>query len=198
MANEQERNDSFETAESKEESLDLSIRSSPRRISPRPSSQLLRNLSMKEQHVVSRSYKHFLNSVAKAEVKIENPIDVLKSLWYVIDGFGNMSNEEKKKVLIAAIEDIAAGQDGILNTADDIIPNHVLRGIEIMIECDMITSTIDLICETTHIKTGITFSMYVFQIVSGILCCSCCRKRTKSSQQSEREPLLYKIAEIAS
>lgn len=140
-------------------------------------SVIQKSFTITEKRLVTRVYKHFIEKVSNERIKLENPLDVLKSLWHIVDKLGHLSNNDKKKVIILLIEDVAAGKDGILDTDDDIIPSNIVKLMIMMIECDMITSTIDLICEVTQIKTSVTMSMYVFQLLSYFCFCKCCRSR---------------------
>lgn len=181
--------DSFESAKSTS-TTSLVVETSEDSLLELRRSLVKKSFTTTEKRLVTRVYKHFLEKVAHEKIKLENPIDVLRSLWYIVDGFGNLSKDDKKKIVILLIEDIAAGKDGILDTEDDIIPYHILKPIIRMIECDLITSTIDLICEATHMKTGVTMSMYVFQLLSYFIFCRCFRRHKSTS--SINQPLLRK------
>lgn len=138
---------------------------------------------MEAERLPSRVYSNLLHHVSKVDVKIDNALDVVKSVWYVIDGFGSLSLDEKKKVAIQTLEDIAAGDDGVLDTDDDIIPGHVLKGIKLLIECNLVIDMIDLLCEVTQSKQLVSWSMQVCRIMSYVLCCcSCKRKKEKPPQ----------------
>lgn len=136
---------------------------------------------LEDLRVPSRVYKNFLHHVSREDVKVENAMDVIKSLWYVVDGFGEMNTEEKKKVVILALEDLASGKDGVLNTDDDIIPPHILKGITLLIECNLVMDMIDLIYEVTQAKQCMSWSMYVCRILSYLTCCCPCGGRKKES-----------------
>lgn len=159
---------------------------------------------MDEITVSSRVYKNFVCHVSQKNVTVDNAMDVIKSLWYVVDGFGVLSIDQKKQIAIQTLEDIASGKDGILNTADDIIPSHILKAIVMLIECNLVIDLIDLLCEVTQSKTCMSWTMYVCRVMSYITCCPCRRKeKTKTlnykskslpntlrRQETQKEPLL--------
>ena len=137
-------------------------------------------MEMDESRVPSRVYKNFVFHVSQEDVVVENAMDVVKSLWHVVDDFGALNAEQKKKIVIQTLEDIASGKDGILNTADDIIPPHILKGIVMLIECNLVIDLLDLICEVTQSKNCISWSMYICRAMSYVTCCCpCMRKKPK-------------------
>lgn len=125
---------------------------------------------MESIHV--RVYKSFITHITKNNIELNNGVDVIKSLVYVTDGFIKLTKEEKKQIIIETLEDITAGEDGILNTDDDLLSQSVLEGLELLIKSDMIISTIDLVFETMHAKLGLTIGYYLYNILSRIFCCS--------------------------
>lgn len=143
----------------------------------------IETLTHPNKYILQRVYNNLLLEISKDDVKIDNTLDIIKSLWFIVNGFINLTQDEKKTIVIHTLNDIAAGKDGILNTEDDIIEPHILYGLNMLIKCDMITSTIDLICEVSQIKTTCTYSMYIYKFFSYILCCGC--KRTKLPREKE-------------
>lgn len=133
---------------------------------------------MESIHV--RVYKNFINHITKNNIELNNGVDVIKSLVYVTDGFIKLTKEEKKQIIIKTLEDITAGEDGILNTEDDLLSPSVLEGLELLIKSDMIVSTIDLVFEAMHAKIGVTIGYYIYTILSRIFCC-CSRKKKENT-----------------
>ena len=138
------------------------------------------------QPVYRRVYQNFANHVAKKDVVMNDAFDALRSLVYIVDGFGSLSGEENKSIVIQTLEDITAGRDGVLYTEDDLLPRHVLEGLKLLIETNMISATIDLICEATHAKIGFSITWYLCKFTS-FLFCGCCKRRKKD------QPLLQNI-----
>jgi hypothetical protein len=119
------------------------------------------------ESVYIKAYRNFVNHVEKKNVQINNAIDLLKSLILIMEDFGHLTGPEKKLIVIQIIEDIAAGTDGILNTQDDLMSPYILKSLELLIQSNVIPSTIDLICEVTHTKTCCSFLCYFKQF----FCC---------------------------
>ena len=76
--------------------------------------------------VYIRAYKNFINHIKNENVEINDAIDLLRSLIFIIEDFRHFSGFEKKELVIKLLEDIAAGNDGILNTDDDVIPSFTM------------------------------------------------------------------------
>ena len=128
--------------------------------------------------VYIRAYKNFINHIKNENVEINDAIDLLRSLIFIIEDFGHFSGFEKKELVIKLLEDIAAGNDGILNTDDDVIPSYILKSLKLLIESDLVSSTIDLICEVTHTKKCCSLICYLRQLFCCFSCCfSCCLPR---------------------
>lgn len=133
------------------------------------------------KQICERVYKNFVNHVMKKDIQIDTPYDVLKSLVYIVEGFNNLTGEEKKTIVIQTLQDITAGDDGVLGSDDDLIPRHVMDGLELLIRSNMISSTIDLVCEATLAKTGMTITCYFYKILTFLFCC--CRPRPKQEKK---------------
>jgi len=131
-----------------------------------------------------RVYQHFVSHVTDNKIQVENAIDVVRSIAYIVDGLCNLPLEEKKKLVIETLEDIVAGPDGILYTDDDLLPRHVVEGIEILIRTNIIVSTIELVFELSQAKASVGLVCYIYRMLGFVFTCCCCRKRTKTKKNS--------------
>lgn len=123
-----------------------------------------------------RVYRNFIKHVTKEDVQIDTVLDILRSLVLVVNDFSHLSQTEKKALIIDTFHDIAAGKDGILGTADDVIAPNIVKGIDMLIECNLVSAVIDLIIEATHARTGLTASMYLCELLSYCCCCTPSKK----------------------
>lgn len=133
-----------------------------------------------------------MNHVMKKDIRIDTPFDVLKSLVNIVEGFSNLTGEEKKTIVIQTLEDITAGSDGVLGSDDDLIPRYILDGLELLIRSNMISATIDLVCEATLAKTSMTITCYIYKIFTFFFCC--CRLRPK--QEKKLKHIVIKTSTI--
>lgn len=70
--------------------------------------------------------------------------------------------------MIKVLEDIAAGDDGVLDTEDDIIPRHVLESLRLLINLDVLPALLDLILDFSPVRIGCTASRAMYSV-----CCCC-------------------------
>jgi hypothetical protein len=80
-----------------------------------------------------------------AEKTLEpKPMAVVQEGVALLASAGGMPGSEKKKVLIAALEMIARGADGVSGTEDDAIPRFfVVTGLSALIESDLLGDVIE-------------------------------------------------------
>jgi hypothetical protein len=140
------------------------------------------------ESIRSRVLQNATKRLACEDFKTESALDVLKLLMQMMDKYKHLSGSQKKDIVIRTFEDIAAGKDGILGTADDLIPAYVLTGMRIMIESELVERTIDVIYEATIGKVLQTYSLTssIYSCLCALFCCCGCRGRNKN----EYEPLL--------
>ena len=126
------------------------------------------------QHEVAYTIHRHLVAQLKKDT-INDPIDLIRFAWdllQVIEGFERLSHIEKKEAILHAIENIAAGPDGLLNTPDDVIPPRILKGLEAMIDNDILVPALDLILETAQVKRGMTVCRWLSGLFSLLCCCA--------------------------
>jgi hypothetical protein len=135
-----------------------------------------------------RVLKNAATKLAMDDFNVDNALDVLKLLIQLSDKYYTLSGKQKKQLVISVFEDLASGPDGILGTGDDLLPQYVVYSMRVMIESNLVESTIDLIYEVVPhfvprlMRKTFKFFYYLSQ------CCCCCRCRPRESP--DREPLL--------
>jgi hypothetical protein len=124
----------------------------------------------------------FVNNVSMQKgLSAYNAIDAIKSLLTLINEYDDLSIKEKKELLVSLLEDIASGKDGVLDTADDVLPYFVVDGIRLLIDTNLIPSVIDLVCQSVHLKTGKTVCNVFVALITSIFSCCCSRKKQKDN-----------------
>jgi hypothetical protein len=61
----------------------------------------------------------------------------------LLNAFPGVSGAEKKRILVSVLEQVSAGSDGILGTADDLLPEATLKSIKVMLEGDLVGDIVD-------------------------------------------------------
>ena len=110
-------------------------------------------------------YKRVLEKSRREKLDITSAYDLIKYLVISANQYTSLSGSEKKELVIQTLEYIIRGPDGLLKTKDDVIAPYVYDSIILLINSGMISSTIDLVCEAVHIKTGMTICTLINRFI---------------------------------
>ncbi len=86
----------------------------------------------------------------------------------VAQGVSRLGGTEKKHLVIAVLEKIARGQDGIVGTADDVLSPQVVQGVRTLLSSDLVEQTIDLIVKVA--KKEITLKRAAMGCLGSLFC----------------------------
>lgn len=134
-------------------------------------SGVLRASLRHEREMKRRVLENLFYAINKRTITIDNTFDLVKAIFNIVNKFGELGLEEKKHVVIETLEDIVAGQDGILYTQDDLLSREVLEGLEIMISSSFLFATIDLVYELSQAKAAARYSCWFSRLFGSICCC---------------------------
>ena len=101
------------------------------------------------ESISHRVASNFMERISSKRVEINSGIDVLKCMMQIIETYPMLDGKQKKEIIISTMQDIAAGRDGILGTSDDVIPLFVVHHIQMIVESEILSGAIDVICEAT-------------------------------------------------
>jgi hypothetical protein len=107
----------------------------------------------------------------REKVDINSAYDLIKYLVITANEYTTLNGREKKEMVIQTLEYIIRGPDGVLYTGDDVIAPYVYDSIILLINSGMISSTIDLVCEAVHVKTGITVCTWMNRFLLWLCLC---------------------------
>lgn len=88
-------------------------------------------------------YDRIKSIIDNKKITILNSIQLLTLLIDEVEKIGNLYGNEKKQYVINTLEEIAKGDDGIIGTDDDIIPEYIYESLKILIESNLISDIID-------------------------------------------------------
>jgi hypothetical protein len=100
------------------------------------------------KHDANAIAKEIAGKIIKNGISFGNAISVVQEIMKNLEVFKGLTGEEKHAITLTILDEIAKGKDGIIGTEDDLIPEHILKGIKALIENDLINSTISLIKQT--------------------------------------------------
>jgi hypothetical protein len=102
-----------------------------------------------QQQINQQVLQQFITSIKDAiRNKSIDTSSAMKLIVICIEIMENMQTEniDKKQYVILAINEIAKGDDLILGTSDDTISPQVYESLIVMINRDLISEVIDIIC----------------------------------------------------
>lgn len=80
-------------------------------------------------------------------VTADNAFSFIKTGIELVSKLTHISGPDRKLVLIAAIERIAKGSDGIVGTGDDILAPETLNMLEVLIEHNIVSPLIEVLLD---------------------------------------------------
>lgn len=71
------------------------------------------------------------------------PVSVISAVMTIMDTYKNLRGLQKRELLVAAIDIIARGADGVEGTADDLVPPEVARVLRDMLSSNTIVDIVN-------------------------------------------------------
>lgn len=91
-------------------------------------------------------------AILKKELEATSATGIIAKGMELMQTFPNMSGDQKKKLLVQVIEKLAAGQDGIVGTSDDIIPAACVESLKTFLEKDLLGDVINVVLDASRGK----------------------------------------------
>lgn len=89
--------------------------------------------------------------IADRRIDATSGIAIVKKASELAKNVVGMSTQQRKDLMFDLLQDIAAGADGTIGTADDLIPPHVMHAIKTLLELDVASEVFQH--TPTHLKT---------------------------------------------
>jgi hypothetical protein len=105
-----------------------------------------------DQLIVQKLSIALQESILKKEVDTSSTTNIIVKGMELMETFPNMKGDQKKSTLIKVVELVAAGKDGIIGTADDIIPAAAVESLKVLLEKDLLGSVIQTIADASKGK----------------------------------------------
>lgn len=84
-------------------------------------------------------------AIESKQININSAMAIVKKGMELMDKYKQLSGKEKKDLLIKVLENISAGNDGIIGTDDDILPPDTVASIKTILEGKLVEDIIDTI-----------------------------------------------------
>jgi len=121
-------------------------------------------------------------------------MEILQKGMELVSYIVKLSVPQRKECVIAALEQLAKGADGIAGTADDLIPEDTLKMLEIMVQHNIIGDIIDAVFDASQgrlniaaIKAAAEDTMIVSKGCYAFLCSSKQQKQKQQKQSSKAQ-----------
>lgn len=95
--------------------------------------------------------KHIADGIILGHTSTK-PLDIVQYGVAMLSKVRRLDGQQKKALLIAAIERVARGPDNVYGTADDLIPPVVLAGLKALIESELLSDLVDMACSAVKWK----------------------------------------------
>lgn len=129
-------------------------------------------------------------AIESKEISPDNIVSIISKGTTLVDavvGVADMTGAEKKQLLIKVISNIAAGNDGIFNTADDVLSESTVNIIRSIVDSTLIDNIIDIIVEVSNSTRRTTNGQKIMMLIravsvrlTDILPLACLRTKTSS------------------
>jgi hypothetical protein len=105
---------------------------------------------IQEVNINQQVLQQFITSIKDAinnkSIDTSSAMKLIVICIEIMENMENIENIDKKQYVILAITEIAKGDDLILGTSDDTISPQVYDSLIVMINRDLISEVIDIIC----------------------------------------------------
>lgn len=91
---------------------------------------------------------------------VPNVYELIRLICKLVNRFDELSPKQKKKLVMVTIHDIVYNDD-------DLLPRDMIHTMEVMINNDLLASSIDFVADFTQVKR-------TWSIIRCICCCCCC------------------------
>lgn len=98
------------------------------------------------QQVLQKFITSIKDAIRNKSIDTSSAMKLIVICIEIIENMENIENIDKKQYVILAITEIAKGDDMILGTSDDTISPQVYESLILMINRDLISEVIDIIC----------------------------------------------------
>lgn len=104
-------------------------------------------------------YKILIEELAKTlkikAANVSNVIELITLGMEIVEKFPDLKGEDRSKILINALDEVAKGKDGLVGTDDDVIPANILEPLKTIMSLGIVQDIIAQIIRATKGKLTI-------------------------------------------
>jgi hypothetical protein len=120
-------------------------------------------------------------------------MSIVRKGMELLNAYPQLRGAEKKAVLIRVLEQVSAGNDGVLGTDDDLLPPATLKAMKALLEGDLIGDIVDTFVAFTKggvaaVDTGkvMRIGVQLKALFEGLLACV---KKTKTGTGAKKDAI---------
>ena len=123
--------------------------------------------------VMNEMSQKIIDLIAENKIDIKSAVDIVKLAMQEVEKMKELNGIDKQKLVLEVISEIARGKDGISGTQDDIISPHVMAGVKVLLEHDILPSIINVIIDASNGRVDVNNVTGCFtNMIYSILTCS--------------------------
>ena len=108
-----------------------------------------------ERELIGQAEFILTEAIRANEVRIDSAMAIVAKGMEIMERFKYLDGKHKKALLVEILNRIAAGKDGVVGTADDMIPASTMAALRVLLEGSLLEQTTDLIMDITRGKFNI-------------------------------------------
>jgi hypothetical protein len=97
-------------------------------------------------------YVSLTKSIQTKQVDAFSAMTIIAKGMELLESFKELSGQQKKEYIVAVVEDIAKGADGISGTDDDLLPPGTIKALHLLVKEDLIGSIVSTISDAAKGK----------------------------------------------
>jgi len=141
----------------------------PAAASAAPAAVVAAPINNAERELVAQAEYILTEAIKSNEVSLNSAMAIVAKGMEVTSRFKYLDGSHKKKLLLEVLTRIAAGADGVLGTADDLLPASTMATLKMLLEGDVVEQTINLISDVAKGKFNLSAAMATGQAVADIV-----------------------------
>jgi hypothetical protein len=118
----------------------------------------------------SQLVRHIMDDVKNKKLNINSVMTLVVKAMELVEKVPGLDGRGKKECVIAALNELAKGADGIAGTEDDLIPGYVMEGLKFMLLNQVVENIIDVVVAATKGVVNVNAAAAVVTTAAPICC----------------------------
>lgn len=111
--------------------------------------------------LVAQAEYILMDCLKNKTVKVDSAMAIMGKAMEIMERFKYLDGAHKKTLLRELLTRVAAGADGVIGTADDLIPAETLAQLHQILDSGLLDQTVELVMDITHGRFSINKAVEV-------------------------------------